>query len=170
MDRFKLGLIFLAVFVGGLMLPSLTGATGSTLEGGYGEGPLGSDPVVPETPALLSLVLRTTGSIALVIALVFVFVYTMRKFLYARRYRGSREGLINVIGSSFLQPKKAIYVVRVMDRILVLGVTDARISLLCELSDVSAWGSSGISGEANESNSSRQFSEYLGSLLGKIRK
>ena len=86
-----------------------------------------------ETPVnFASLLLRTVLSLIFVAALIYVCVALLRKYTHLQDKKAGSH-LIEVVSSTFLAPKKSIYLVQVLDRLLVLGVTEASISLLSEI-------------------------------------
>lgn len=158
MDRFKWPFALLGMLIG--------------VGGVFGEGVCSTGDSAPS--GLFVLLLRTVGSIALVVALIFGFVYALRRFVYLRGHRPNGKGIIEVVGSNFLQPKKALYVVRVMDRVLVLGVTDTRISLLCQLggspsSEVPPVEPPEDIEPAYQPGHPKQFSGLLGSFVDRLK-
>ncbi|MBF0500771.1 MAG: FliO/MopB family protein [Candidatus Riflebacteria bacterium] len=77
-----------------------------------------------------SIVLRLITSLAIVIGLVFALAWLLQK-------RGGlyRSVFGRTLGILPLDNRRFIYLVDVMGRILVLGVTEQQINLLCEISD-----------------------------------
>lgn len=70
----------------------------------------------------------------LIILLIYGTVWFLNKFVYRR---GSSQSLshVSVVSTTLLAPKKFIYLVKVFDKILVLGVTESQISNLTEITD-----------------------------------
>ncbi|MCG8607766.1 flagellar biosynthetic protein FliO [bacterium] len=74
-------------------------------------------------------------------ALAIVLVFSLALYLLLRLYRYLSQGKriggqslpIRVVSSSVIGPKKSLCVVDVLDHVLVLGVTDAQISVLLEI-------------------------------------
>jgi flagellar biogenesis protein FliO len=74
-------------------------------------------------------------------ALAIVLVFSLALYLFLRLYRYLSQGKrlggqslpIRVLSSSTIGPKKSLCVVDVLDHVLVLGVTDAQISVLLEI-------------------------------------
>ena len=89
--------------------------------------------VVPEPAdgSYFAILTKMGLGLGLVIALVLVTVWLLRKSALGQRMGGG-GGAIRVIERSFLGPKKAIYLVEIGDRTLALGVTDEQVGRLAE--------------------------------------
>jgi flagellar biosynthetic protein FliO len=77
---------------------------------------------------------RTTVSFALVIALLVLFLYGIKWI--QKRSQTAMDGDVpfKVVGTLALAPKKSLHLVRIIDRVVVVGVTDGNLSLITELS------------------------------------
>ncbi len=102
------------------------------------------------------MVLRIIGSVALVIGVLYAGMYAMK--VLSRRAGGGnlKKDAICVLQRKYIAPKKAIYVVTVGNRAMVVGVTDAQISHLADLSEDEI-----ESIRAAEPQKPRQFKEHL---------
>ena len=99
----------------------------------------GETPELPDASggiALGSLVIRAILSLGLVVALIYGAVFLLRRIM-DRRQRLGGGGLIRVLGSVFIGPKQGVYLLDVLDRVLVVGVTDTSMVLLSEITDPS---------------------------------
>jgi len=86
-------------------------------------------------PSLLSSSLRTLFSLIAVIGLIYFFMYVFLKLSPGRgKFSSGKNRIIEVIGKLNLSPKKAIYLVRVGKKVLVVGVNGG-IYLLCTIED-----------------------------------
>lgn len=106
---------------------------------------------------------RTVVSLILVVGLVYLGMYGLKRFIY--RSKGSGGIPIRVVGSTLLGPKKGIYLVEVEDRRLVLGVTDANVSFLTELKKRSPTEFKQIPVSDENRISGRGFKDYLVALM-----
>ncbi|GAU08380.1 flagellar biosynthetic protein FliO [Desulfoplanes formicivorans] len=77
--------------------------------------------------------LHMLGWLCVILALVFVVLYLLKRF-------GPQAGLsmgggksVKILGQVSLGPKKHLVVVRFLNKILVLGVTDTQINLVTEM-------------------------------------
>ncbi|MBI4531941.1 MAG: flagellar biosynthetic protein FliO [Candidatus Latescibacteria bacterium] len=90
----------------------------------------------PERPGLVGLTLKLLVSLVLIIFLIWLSVYLIKKTSMAKglglQFGGS--GLIEVLERSYIAPKKAIYIIKVGGKVLALGVTDTSITTLAEFS------------------------------------
>ncbi|MDD2890357.1 MAG: flagellar biosynthetic protein FliO [bacterium] len=86
-----------------------------------------------------SMIFRALGSLIVVIAIMFVIIWFLRKFSSKNGLLGKSGGekIINVIAKSALNSKQAIYVVEVPERILILGVSGDNINILSEIKEPS---------------------------------
>lgn len=77
------------------------------------------------------------GGLKLWAGLAFVLAVILLLYAAAKRWlpwpTGARGGAIQVCETRSLGPKKALYLVKVRDRELLLGVTGERIAKLCEM-------------------------------------
>ena len=92
-------------------------------------------PTTPESekPGLFSAVIKMISALALVIALVYGALYLLRR-LMGRRLRGSgAKGSLEVLETTYVGQHKAISLVRVGQRSVLVGVTDSQITTLTEL-------------------------------------
>ncbi len=88
-------------------------------------------PVPP--PNMVSTSIRMILSLLVIIALIYLLVYILKRYSYSSSTGGTP--LIKVISFSYLRPKEALYLVRVGEKLLLLGVTSNSINLIKELDD-----------------------------------
>ena len=91
--------------------------------------PIFSGTTFPDTGSLL---LRTSGALLLVVALIFVVIFLLRRYVFSRSGSGPGLGEVRVLNTTFLGPKKSIHLVKVLNRVLVLGVSDTQMATLSE--------------------------------------
>ena len=89
-------------------------------------------PVGNTFPDTSQLLLRTSGALLLIVVLIFAVVFVLRRYVFSRNGSGPGSGEVRVLNSTFLGPKKSIHLVKVLNRILVLGVSDTQIATLSE--------------------------------------
>lgn len=85
-------------------------------------------------PDLFATTLKMVAALALVLGGMFVVFYFMKRFLNQKAFRGGGE-LIRILGSTYVGIKKSISLVEIPGAILVLGITNERISLLAKIDD-----------------------------------
>ncbi|MCD6256571.1 flagellar biosynthetic protein FliO, partial [Candidatus Aerophobetes bacterium] len=74
-------------------------------------------------PSLLSTSIRAIFSLIAVIGLIYFFMYFLRKFsLLQGKISSRKNSIIEIVGKLSISPKKTIYLIRVGEKILVIGV------------------------------------------------
>jgi flagellar protein FliO/FliZ len=82
------------------------------------------------------IVAKTLLSLAAVIALMVGVVFVMKKYMLGTQAGSSALIDMKVIGTMVLQPKRTVSVLKVMDKILIIGVTEDGMRTLGEINDV----------------------------------
>jgi flagellar protein FliO/FliZ len=77
------------------------------------------------------LLLKLLFFLAIVIGLIFLAVWIIKK-MAPQLNRGGQTSAIKILSSNWLGPKKALFLVEVIDRIILIGVTDNSINTLSE--------------------------------------
>ncbi|MFH0926657.1 MAG: flagellar biosynthetic protein FliO, partial [bacterium] len=106
---------------------------------GLSSEPLSSDnnflgdeepPLVPKLPDnILSASIRVVASLAIVMGLILLTFFFLKKYKDKANLIGQKKKVIKVIGSSYLGYKKSVSLVEMPGRVLVLGITNNHISL-----------------------------------------
>ncbi len=78
--------------------------------------------------------LKLIFAVGIIVVLIYASLWFLNKFVYHRKNLTGQQR-VEVVGTTPLGPKKFIYLVKVFDRLLVLGVTDNQISNLTEITD-----------------------------------
>lgn len=81
------------------------------------------------------IVVKTFLSLAAVIALMFGIVFVMRKYLAGGRASSSAIVDMRIIGTMALQPKRSVSVLKVMNKVLIVGMTEEGMQALGEIND-----------------------------------
>jgi flagellar protein FliO/FliZ len=110
--------------------------------------------------------IRVLGASFVVFAAIFTLAYAFRKLGF-RRDRVTSHVPIRVIGARGLGPKKGIYVVETLGRILVIGMTEQNITLLAEMHDLSSLEGADISFD-RAGGSPFKFADFLNDWLVKL--
>jgi flagellar protein FliO/FliZ len=116
-----------------------------------------------------SLALSTFKMIsALVVVLVCIYlgVYLLKKLMGRRRGINGQNGILQVLETTYVGPKKTVSLVRVADRSVLIGVTDSQISILTEL-DAEETSAITAAGSANDSEG---FDRLLKTACDKVKK
>lgn len=82
------------------------------------------------------LIIKSLLTLSLIIALMFGLLIIAKKFFLSKPRFGNGE--VRVVNMIALQPKKAIYLVKVFNRVILVGVSDNAIASLGEINDPDA--------------------------------
>ena len=83
---------------------------------------------------MTATMLKTAGGLALIIGLILVAVWFLRRFGGAGNYRGAGS-IIRTLDTKMLGPRKYVTLLEIGSRTLALGVTEQSISLLAEMAE-----------------------------------
>ncbi len=126
------------------------------------------NPDIYEMPSFSGMLVKGIFSLLAVFALILAFVLFLKRFVYNRGGSNLTNGLIKIINTTFIAPKKSIYLIKIVDKILVVGVTENQMQTLAEFSEEE------IPQYINETRktgaSAKQFSSYINLLLDKMKK
>jgi len=86
------------------------------------------------TPDMITTALKMFAALGIVLGGLFIVFYLSRR-VSKIELSGSRQKLVNIVANKYIGVKKNICVVEVADTLLVLGVTNDRISLLTKIED-----------------------------------
>jgi flagellar biosynthetic protein FliO len=123
---------------------------------------------VPELPNMGGMVFKGLFSLIIVFALIIGFALFLKKFVYNRNGFRVSGGLVKVISTTFIGPKKSIHLIKVMDKILVVGVTDNQMQTLAEFKEGDIPNSLVENRKIDEST--KQYSSYFSHIFDKVRK
>jgi len=126
-----------------------------TAEGTKDAAPSGPAPSEP-MPSLGGAALKIVSSVVLVIGVLYAGVYLTRALSRKAGAGSLKPDAISVLHKRHIAPKKAIYVVTIGSRAMVLGVTDSQISHLADLSQDEV-----ESIRVPETNKAKQFKKHL---------
>lgn len=91
---------------------------------------------LPGTPGAATLVGRVLGSLALVLGLIIVAAFVVKRWLGAARVAVAGKGKVSqLVEVTPLGGKRFLYLIRVADRLLVVGAGGERMELLSEIRD-----------------------------------
>lgn len=110
-----------------------------------------------EKNGMLDLFLKLILSMALIVGLIYVTIYVIRH-IYRKRNSASKsqvdaKGPVKILSVTSLSANKNIYLVKVLNEILVLGVTDQQINLISKVKP-GEWEEYGIGEETIQENNS----------------
>ena len=115
-------------------------------------------------PNLMSTSLQMLTALGVVLGGLLVCFYVAKRFI-KRDIGGSRQHTIRILASRYIGVKKNIALVEVPGSVLVLGISNDRISLLTKIEDPAAI--DGLRREQSVAPSS--FSDHLQRLTSKIK-
>jgi flagellar biogenesis protein FliO len=128
------------------------------------------------------VLLKTLASLVAVLGLMFGLVIVMKKYLYGFQAAKSSLVSVDVIGQRLIQPKRSVFVVKVLNKILILGITEEGMTSLGEIEDASIlhWIDTTIAESDNSSAallarrksgqaSGGAFADYLVRNIGSLR-
>ena len=73
------------------------------------------------------------AALGLTLLLLILAVWLLKKIMRVRRFPGTAPGPVSLLALHYIAPKKAIALVRVVDRILIVGISEQSLSTLGEL-------------------------------------
>jgi flagellar biosynthetic protein FliO len=117
--------------------------------------------------SMIGLLFRIAVSLAFIVLLIWGAVWVMRRFSDGGLRPVGGEGLVEVLGRAYIAPKKSVYVLRVGDRALAVGVTESTLTPLVEL-DLQETLST--CSEASAAREAAGFSGLIGGLMSRRTK
>lgn len=82
---------------------------------------------------IAGLIAKTIGYLLLIVVLILVAVYVLKRFVYNRRELSGYKRAIKVVSSTYIAPKKSLMLIEAAGRLLLLSVTDNGMNLITEL-------------------------------------
>jgi len=126
-------ILVLACLLGGIMLLSFfpdpnTGSSDVEVEEANAGMPImGQD--------MTTLGVKIIGSVVLIIGLLYGAMYGVKRFGPGLKLAGIKDNAISVMHKRHIAPKKAIYILKIGQRSMVVGVTDSQINHLADLTE-----------------------------------
>ncbi len=81
------------------------------------------------------LLLKTTLSLAGVLALMLAVIWLLKRYLMDGRHTGAGIVEVEILAQKPLQPKRSVVVLRVLNKVLVVGSSDEGLRTLAEIED-----------------------------------
>lgn len=81
------------------------------------------------------IVAKTFLSLTAVIALMIGVVFLMKKYMFAGQASSANIIDMKVVGTMMLQPKRSVSVLKVMNKVIIIGVMEDGMQTLGEISD-----------------------------------
>ena len=134
-------------------------------------GNSGSNQVgLPKTPSITAVILKMIFWLAVVLFLLAGAVYVFRKFASYGKKIGSRSSNLDILETAGIMPGKTLSLVRVADKVLLLGISQDTITCLTEFSGERALEMIQTTGKENAPKAVMQFSESLNFFMEKFKK
>jgi flagellar biogenesis protein FliO len=125
------------------------------------------------------LLVKTILSLLAVLGLMIAIAWAVKKYVLEGRARGSDVVDIEVLGQRTLQPKRSIFVLKILNKILVVGASEEGMKILTEIDDddilrqltaarlQDETGFEGLSRRSDrEATAPKSFADYLAQNLG----
>jgi len=90
----------------------------------------------PEPLNMGWLFIKTAAFLVLIVALILVTVFLLKKYVFGASAFGKNVEWIQVLGQIQIQPKKYLTLVQVLDRVLLVGLSDSAMQTLAEFDDL----------------------------------
>jgi len=128
------------------------------------------------------VLLKTLASLMAVLGAMFGLVLLMKKYLYGFQATKTNSVSVDLLGQRLIQPKRSIAVVKVLNKIFVVGMTEEGMSTLGEIADpgILQWvdtalvesenaGTATPAARGTQSSTGRTFAQHLSENLGFLR-
>lgn len=126
------------------------------------------------------VLLKTVGSLIAVLGLMFALAVGLKKYLYGFQGASSTRIAIDVLGQRVIRPKRSIVVVKVLNKVFVVGMTEEGMQTLGEIQDgdILRWIDTNNPDDEDSiqsgtrkrnENGNREFTEVLTRNLGFVR-
>jgi flagellar biosynthetic protein FliO len=107
------------------------------------------------------ILVKTIFSLVAVLALMAGMVLILKKYVYNGRGASASSVNIEVLGYRMIGPKRSIHVLKVLSKIIVVGVTEGGMTALGEIDDEESLRQ--IGGQSvDQPKSANHFAEYMG--------
>ena len=139
---------------------SEAGATSGEVEGSS----QGFTPVAAMSAT--SSIIKMVSALVVVVICIYGAVFALKKLMGRKVTGRGSQGVLEVLETAHLGPKKMISVVRVADRSVLIGVTENQISLLSELDEEKT---AMMTVEDEQFDASSSFGDMLKSATAKVK-
>ena len=126
----------------------------------------GTPPVTADRPGVGAAVLKMISALVVVIVAVYVGLYLLRRMMGRRATGALGVDALTVLQTTYVGQHKAISLVKVGNRSVLVGVTDSQISTLTELDQEET---EEIMGQTAEPARSESFSKLLVGAADKLK-
>lgn len=116
-------------------------------------------------PSLFGIVVKLVISLAVIIGLIYLSTYFMKKLNSRVAGGGNMNDAIRIMGRTFLSPKQSLYIVKIGQKYNVIGVCENSISKITELSEEEAVKMEGRTAMTDQSGMRGKFSEIFKGII-----
>ena len=116
----------------------------------------------PPVPSLMKI----GAALAVVVICIYIGLFLLKKMMGRKYTGGGQGGHMEVLESMYVAPKKTVSLIRVGDRTVLIGVTEAGVNMLTEFDEVS---SATFITPAETSEAPKQFAGLLKTASEKIK-
>ncbi len=109
--------------------------------------------------SIARVLIRLLVSLIIIAGLIYGTVFALRYFAKKGTEKPTAERLIQVIDKATLDSKRSVYIVKVIDRLMIIGVGGENVTMLGEIRDESVV----------ESVKSKDFSFHLSNIFSKLQ-
>ena len=128
----------------------------------YAQDTLKTVPVLPEidySPGIVGILFKLILSMVIIVGLIYLSIFMLKKI--SNRTIPSGDGLVKVIGKSYLTPKQSLFIVKLGLSYAILGVSENSVNLIKDLS------AEEVESLKKNSEKPRSFQSVLKSVLRK---
>jgi flagellar protein FliO/FliZ len=126
-------------------------------------------PDLPKTPSISGIITRMVLSLGIILLLLAGIVIIFKKIFYRGKSSGFRSGALDVLKTTSIMPGKSLSLVRIADKVLLLGIFQEGIRCLSEFEGEHAIEIIQATDKGNLPRPVSQFSESLNIFLDKFK-
>jgi flagellar biogenesis protein FliO len=132
-------------------------------------GLTGAKKEIPKTPSIVAVVVRMVISLAIILLLLAIAVYVFRRLTFKGRSMGHKSGIMDVLETMNIMPGKTLALVRVQDRVLLLGIYQDGMETLTQFESEKAVEIIKATDRGNTPNLLAHFGENLSAFTEKLK-
>ena len=117
-------------------------------------------------PSMLGLIFKLVLSLGLIVGLIYLSTYFLKKLNMRGKPNELGGGSIKVMGRTFIGPKQCLYVVKIGEKYSVLGATESNINFITDLKKEDA---DNYASEPQKPLESSPFAKFSDILKGKMK-
>jgi flagellar biosynthetic protein FliO len=154
------------VFTAFVFILALTCATDAFCQFNLAQDTLRPPSPSAYAPSMFSLIIKLVLSLGLIVGLIYLSTYFLKKLNMRGAASEIGGGSIKVIGRTFIGPKQCLYVVKIGEKYSVLGATESNINYIADLKKEEA---DKYAIEPQKQSDSSPFAKFSDILKGKMK-